>query len=61
MPQAVIRKAVGRLDVNRDFIPALAPYLTDRTKALVEQTQLRAAPDWNAVLVQDHLQKAMAV
>jgi len=29
MPVAVLRKAVGRLDVNPEFVPALGPYLTD--------------------------------
>ena len=60
MPPAVLRKAVGRLDVNPDFIPALGPYLTDQAQVLVKNGQVKAAPDWNAVLVRDHLQKAMA-
>jgi len=60
VPLAVIRKAVGRLDVNPDFIPALAPYLTDQAKVLVEQKQIRAVPDWNAVLVREFLQRALA-
>ena len=59
MPQAVLRKAVGRLDVNPDFIPALGPYLTDQGQVLVKNGQIRAVPDWNTVLVRDHLQKAM--
>jgi aliphatic sulfonates family ABC transporter substrate-binding protein len=60
VPQAVIRKAVGRLDVNPDFIPALVPYLTDQAKVLAGQGQIRAVPDWNAVLVREHLQRAQA-
>lgn len=60
MPLAVLRKAVGRLDVNPDFIAALGPYLTDQAKVLVGQGQLKAVPDWNAVLVREYLQRAMA-
>jgi sulfonate transport system substrate-binding protein len=60
MPLAVLRKAVGRLDVNPDFITALGPYLADQAKVLVGQGQLKAVPDWNAVLVREYLQKAMA-
>ncbi len=60
MPLAVLRKAVGRLDVTPDFIPALGPYLTDQAQVLVKNGQIKAVPDWNAVLVRDHLQRAMA-
>lgn len=60
VPQAVIRQAVGRLDVNPDFIPALAPYLTDQARVLLEQKQIRAVPDWSAVLLREHLQRALA-
>jgi ABC-type nitrate/sulfonate/bicarbonate transport system substrate-binding protein len=59
VPQAVIRKAVGRLDVTPEFVPALGPYLTEQAKVLMGQGQLKAVPDWNAVLVRDYLQKAM--
>ena len=60
MPPAVLRKAVGRLDVNPDFIPALGPYLAEQAKVLVQQGQLKSVPDWNSVLVREYLQKAMA-
>ena len=60
MPLAVLRRAMGRLDVSPDFLPALGPYLTDQAKVLVAQGQLKAVPDWNAVLVRESLQKAMA-
>lgn len=60
MPLAVLRKAVGRLDVNPDFIPALGPYLTEQAKVLVGQGQLKAVPDWNTVLIREHLRSAMA-
>jgi len=59
MPLAVLRKAVGRLDVNPESVPALGPYLTDQAKVLMGQGQLKAVPDWNAVLVREYLQKAM--
>ena len=60
MPLAVLRQAVGRLDVNPEFLPALGPYLTDQAQVLVKSGQIKAVPDWNTVLVRDHLQRAMA-
>ncbi len=59
VPEAVIRKAVARLDVNAEFVPALKPYLVEQSEILVQQRQIAKVPDWDAALVADPLRQAM--
>lgn len=59
VPEEVIRKAVGRLDVNPDFVPGLREYLTEQSQLLVQQGQISKVPDWDSALVREPLQRAM--
>ncbi len=59
VPEEVIRRAVGRLDVNPDFVPELKGYLVEQSQLLVQQGQISKVPDWDSALVRDMLQRAM--
>jgi len=50
--EAVIKRMMGKLDVNPDYAPTLRQYLVEQAKELVALKQIAAAPDWDKVL--DH-------
>jgi sulfonate transport system substrate-binding protein len=59
VPEEVIQKAVGRLDVKPEFVPELKPYLIEQSKLLVQQRQIPKVPDWDSALVREPLERAM--
>lgn len=59
VPQEVIRKAVGHLDVNAGFVPELKGYLVEQAKVLVEKGQISSVPDFDRALVRGPLERAM--
>jgi aliphatic sulfonates family ABC transporter substrate-binding protein len=50
--EAVIKRMMGKLDVNPNYVPALRQYLVEASKELVALKQIAAAPDWDKAL--DH-------
>ncbi|MBI3937362.1 MAG: ABC transporter substrate-binding protein [Betaproteobacteria bacterium] len=61
VPEEVIKRAVGRIDVNPDFVPELKPYLAEQSRVLLQQGRITSMPDWDRALLREPLQKAMRV
>lgn len=56
--QEAIRKMLGKLDLNPDYVPQIKDYLMTESKLLLEKKQIAAIPDWDKVLDRSIMQSA---
>lgn len=61
VPDAVISRAVGRVDVNPQFVPEMEAYLTEQARVLLKAGQITEMPDWKKALVREPLLRALKV
>jgi ABC-type nitrate/sulfonate/bicarbonate transport system substrate-binding protein len=60
VPDAVIARAVSRVDVEPTFRPGLKEYLAEQSQQLYQQKKISSIPDWSKALVSGPLQRAAA-
>lgn len=57
--EAAIRKMLGKLDVNPEYVPQVKAYLKTESEILVKNKQITSIPDWDKKLDRSILQTAM--
>jgi ABC-type nitrate/sulfonate/bicarbonate transport systems, periplasmic components len=60
VPEAVIRSAFGRVDLNPDYVPELAKYFTEQAQVLIDRKQIARMPDWDKELLRGPIDEARA-